>query len=63
MTQPVPGSTLRRLMAVVLAVALAGAGVANPAAPEVQTIRADFIDGYDLNMATLWITLTPGCFH
>jgi hypothetical protein len=50
-------------MAVVLAVALAGAGVANPAAPEVQTIRADFIDGYDLNMATLWITLTPGCFH
>src|SRR6476619_7462659 len=33
---------------------------AEPTAPEVQKIRADFIEGYNLNMATPWIAAERG---
>ena len=32
----------------------------DPTAPEVQKIRADFIEGYNLNMATPWIAAERG---
>ena len=32
----------------------------DPTAPEVQKIRQDFIDGYNLNMATPWIAAERG---
>ncbi len=35
-------------------------GSLDPTAPEVQKIRADFIEGYNLNMATPWIAAERG---
>jgi acetyl-CoA carboxylase carboxyltransferase component len=32
----------------------------DPTSPEVQKIRADFIEGYNLNLATPWIAAERG---